>query len=1046
VEVRRRDILAGGIGAFGVAMPTLGRQRTAPYLGDLRVCGLSMPLALGSRRPRFSWQLTGSEGQSHYRITAAYTADNLKREKRLLWDSGRRASAQCYDVGYDGPVLEARQQVWWRVEVWMPDERAVHAESVFETGLVTENDWRGDWLAVEAQDAQLDRAAGLHWLATGAGHLKGTLRGFRTVIEVDQSIQGHLLVSAVELDGVWLNGQRLDVPANEPVAWTTMTSFGLDLKAGVNTIAVSVRRRDQWGVAGSVFAAIIRLPDPNLPRISTAAGWKLGTRLQEGWQQPDFDTHEWVDAPLAKTLPDGEPWPPQPAKLLRKEFRLSAGVRSARLYATALGAYEAWINGRRVSDHQLTPEFSDAARHLFYQAYDVTDQLHIGLNAIGLWVGDGWFASELSTRSRFPFGSAPCRVQAQLEVTLIDGTIVTVVTDGDWTTDASPILASEIYDGEVYDARREQAGWAEPGFSAHGWHAANAITGPIIPVDPQPSPPIRVTQDLHPVAVSEPRPGIHVIDFGQNFAGWVRLTTLGDAGNRVEMRFAEVLGADGLIDQSNLRSALARDIYILKGGGEERWEPRFTYHGFRYVEVRGLPHEPLASTFVGRVVHSDLPVTGQFRIADPVVQRFMTNVAWSQRSNFVGMPTDCPQRDERLGWMGDAQVFWPAAAFNMDIQAYTARVMTDLRRAQSNDGRLPDVVPPLLPGKDTTSPGWADAGVILPHTVWRHYGDTGIIADNWTMMDRYMAWIQAANPDARWARKRGQDFGDWLAVDAVSPGDPTTPKELIASAFWASNATMMAEMAQAIGRSDDAARYRGLFDIIRRAFNADHVRGDGRIGNGSQTGYVLPIRFGLLSDYNRTQAGRHLATDIARRGDRLSTGFLGTPHILEALAMAGQEEVAITLLLQRHYPSWGYMIEKGATTMWERWNSDRGDLAMNSFNHYAFGAIGAFLYRRIAGIDPIEPGFRRVRIAPVFDHRLAGAGADHRTVMGPLSVDWGRTGRTIRMVISLPCNVIGEVMLPSAAIAITHQKRPLPDGRYGPTIIKGGAHTFDITL
>jgi alpha-L-rhamnosidase len=385
--------------------------------------------------------------------------------------------------------------------------------------------------------------------------------------------------------------------------------------------------------------------------------------------------------------------------------------------------------------------------------------------------------------------------------------------------------------------------------------------------------------------------------------------------------------------------------------------------------------------------------------------------------------------------MGDAAVFWPAAAYNMDVEAFTHRFMGDVRLAQRPDGQFPDCIPPFILPISRSAPGWADAGVILPHTVWRQYGDTGVVADNWDAMERYLAFILEKNPGHLWKSSKGSDYGDWLAVDAKYPGEATTPKDLIGTAFWAADAAMMRDMAHAIGKTGAADRYAALFETIRSAFQAAYVAADGQIGNGSQTSYVLAIRFGLLSPEQAKEAGRRLAANVAARGGKLSTGFLGTPHILDALADTGQEATAIGLLLQRDYPSWGYMVAKGATTMWERWNSDTGDLSMNSYNHYAFGAIGAFLFRRVAGLEALEPGFRKVRIAPIFDRRLGHAGADYDAVTGRFTVDWRFVGEQVDLMLTLPPGSEGEVVLPASVGAVrlggktlSPGQRPVQDG------------------
>lgn len=1039
MRMRRRDLMKGSAVALAGLSATshLAASGAARFsIVDLQVCGVSAPLALSHRQPRFSWKLLGSGDpvmQGAYRIKVAPSPEDLAAENNLIWDSGRMQSRETFDIPFGGPAAASRSRFWWSVEAWDAEgKRSSRSHpAMWETGLADPADWSAQWLASEDADAALDRQAGLHWInGTERIPADGT-RCYRASLAAARGDSAVLLLSCPGLKAVWLNGEEVKAEDADPISWTTMATYRLPLRPGRNVIGVSQARYVSYNVPGSLLAAIIRITDTrgNSRRLTSATGWKASIAAPDGWAAPSFDDSAWPVTVEAKRKPAGEPWPAYPAMHLRRGFDVAKPVQSARLYATALGCYEPWLNGEKIGDRRMAPESTDPSKRILYQAYDVTSLVKPGRNMLGLWVGDGWYGSEFTEGARFVFGPAPCRVLAQLELTYTDGSTETIGTGDGWTTAPSAILSSEIYDGEVYDARRERGDWSLPGGSEEGWRAAERAATPNIPVEPQVAPPIRAIQTIAPVAIIQPRPGVYVVDFGQNFSGWARLRTQGAAGTKVEMRFAEILLPSGEVDQSNLRTAFARDIYILKGVGEEVWEPRFTYHGFRYVELHGLPHAPTQDTLTGLVGHNDLPVTGALRIGDPVIAKFWRNSVWSQRSNFFGLPTDCPQRDERLGWMGDAAVFWPAAAWNMDIDAYTRRFMEDVRRSQAEAGGFPDVIPPFVPNMQRTSPGWADAGVILPHTAWMRYGDTGIIAENWEAMERYMAYILERNPDHLWKKARGSDYADWLAVDAKQPGDATTPKDLIGTAFWAADARMMAEMAAATGKASDAQRYRTLFEAIRDAFLKAYVQPDGQIGNGSQTSYILPIRFDLLPAPQRMEAGRRLAANIAARGGKLSTGFLGTPHILDALADTGQQETAIALLLQRQFPSWGYMVGKGATTMWERWNSDAGDRTMNSFNHYAFGAITDFLFRRIAGIAPLEPGFRRVRIAPIFDRRLGYGGADYVSVAGLIKTDWRYEGDLLMLSVALPPNVEGEVLLPGARRQIRMNRGSVPPSR-----------------
>jgi len=750
------------------------------------------------------------------------------------------------------------------------------------------------------------------------------------------------------------------------------------------------------------------------PVVSGASAWEMGLLSPDDW------VADWI----AATPPvDGTENTPLPAVLMRRKFATLEKPVAARLYVTALGAYEISLNGARVGDAHLAPESTDFRRRALYQTHDVTQLIGVGENVIGVLLGDGWYASAFAWKNeRGVFGAPPNRLRAQLELTFADGRRETVATDGVWRCAPSPILRSEIYDGEVYDARRELPGWSTKGFDDSGWAPAYPVETLDLPLSSQVSPPIRATLRLKPVSLSQPSPGVFVYDFGQNFAGWARLTAEGPAGTEIQLRFAEILGQDGQLSTENLRGAKVTDTVILAGRGQETFEPHFTYHGFRYVELTGFPGEPTLAALEGVVAHSDCEVTGTLETSSPLIDQIWRNSVWSQRSNLFGVPTDCPQRDERLGWMGDAQVFWDAASYTMDVDAFTRRFLGDVRVAQRRTGGFPDVTPYEL--RWDGSPGWADAGVILPWTLWRKYGDTGAIDEMWEPMVRWLDWIAANNPDHIWRHKRGVDYGDWLAVDAVKPGDETTPKDLIGTAFWAYDAALMAEMAAASGRPDEAVEYAALRERIGRAFEAEFIRSDGSIGNDSQTSHVLPLRFGLVPDALRQASVERLAFDIARRGSKLSTGFLGTPYLLDALADNGREDVAVGLLLQTEFPSWGYMVSRGATTMWERWNGDTGDVSMNSFNHYAYGAIVGFLYRRLAGIAPAAPGFSAVEIRPLDDPRLDRGGGRYVSVSGPIETSWrrGDDGR-FSLDLTLPPNTTGRLRLAA---------------RPGQTLLEGG--------
>ena len=783
-----------------------------------------------------------------------------------------------------------------------------------------------------------------------------------------------------------------------------------------------------------------------LDRVQSGLG--IGGTWQPSTTGATIDVHDPATGEVIKQIADAtvedavraldaavaaqDSWAATPTRersnILRRAFDLPAAPAAATLTLTALGGYEAEINGQRVGDARLAPENSDFRKRLLVQQHDVKSLLSAGANVLGALVADGFYASEAIGRGRFPFGEAPRRLWARLDVQLPDGSHQIITTDEQWRTAAGPVTFAEIYHGETHDARLEQPGWSAPGFDDRDWPAAWTAPLPPCELHLQESPPIRAVMTRAAERITRLPGGHHVIDFGQNFAGWCRIhlrgALQGKAGRTVTLRFAELLNGDGSVDMSNLRAARCTDRYTLRGdAGGETWEPRFTYHGFRYVQVSGWPGELRVGDVEGVVAHSDLPVTGHFESTQPILQGLWHNTLWSQRSNFFGMPTDCPQRDERLGWTGDAQIFWPTAAFNMDVRGFTRRFLADLRASQQAGGAYMDTNPPALPAAG--APGWSDAGVVLPHTVWQHYGETALIDEHWDSMERWMAWIAEPNGDGVWRHRREVDFGDWLSLDAKSLMDETTPKLLTATACWARMLGMMADMATATGRAERAAHFQAWHRRVQAAFQREFIKPDGHIGNDSHTGAILALAFGLVPPALQQAAADLLSANIRRRGTLLTTGFLGTPFSLDVLADHGHESLAVDLLLRTEFPSWGYMVAKGATTIWERWNGDTGDLAMNSFNHYALGAITAFLYRRVAGLAAAAPGFAALRVRPLMDPRLGSGRMGHDTVQGRIETAWGWTSDTEGWFELLsPPGVQAHLQLPGSA------ERVLGPGRH----------------
>lgn len=987
---------------------------TALAVLDLRTEYLREPIGIAAARPRLSWRIEGGGrdlAQASYRIRAA-AADGSP-----LWDSGVREGGASIDIPYDGPTPDAMQRIHWDVEVVDTAGRCARsAPTWFETGVAN---WHAQWIEAEDAHAAADRAAGVTWI-WASDPLAPGVHGFRLHFTApDDCIGADVLVAAKDhLRGAWINGEAAPLP--ERIAWGTLIPLDGCIRPGANSLALAAEADTSgfFPVDGGAVAALIRLhrADGSVVRLASGHAWRVRAEPPAGWTDSGFDAAHWPAAQRSGSAAAGDPRPPEPAIHLRRAFRPDARVVCARLYATALGAYEARINGRRVGDALLAPEISVARDHLLYQCHDVTALVQAGENVLGFTVADGFYAGAFGWRmERYGFGPAPRRLLAQLRLHLADGSTQWVTTGRGWHASTGAVLAADIYGGETYDARLHPTGWDAPGFDDGDWRPAPIGATPDTALIAQVAPPLLPRHVLAPHTVTEPAPGRFVLDFGQNVSGHVRLSVHGPAGQTVTLRFAELLDADGLVDQANLRHAEATDRYTLSGDpGGETWEPRFTYHGFRYVQLEGFPGIPTSDTVRAIVVHSACEDTGAMRIAHPLLQRIWDNTLWSQRSNVFAVPTDCPQRDERMGWMGDIQVFLDAAAFNMEVDAFLRRFLLEARAAQRDDGAYPIVVPQPLSFPDVVTAGWSEAGIILPHGLWQRYGDTAVIEENWAAMERWMAFVAQRNPDHIWRHDRGLDLGDWLSVDAIKPDDETTPRVLCATAYWAFSAQLMAEMAGAIGRDADALRYARLREAIGVAFGAELIDAAGRAGNGSQTSQVLALHMGLVPADCRDAAAQILAADIRARGMTLSTGFLGTPYLLDVLADAGLWDVVTGLLLQTRYPSWGYMPSVGATTIWERWNGDVGDLSMNSYNHYAFGAVVGFFYRRLAGIAPAAPGFRRIAVRPHWLIEVGRVEARYQSILGPIAtvVDGDARGLSL-LELEVPANAVAEIELPA---------------------------------
>jgi len=763
---------------------------------------------------------------------------------------------------------------------------------------------------------------------------------------------------------------------------------------------------------------------------SAPARWSMGLLERSDW------TALWIAADpevirrdsqaTAATLTEsGTP------VLFRREFELRRAARRATVYASARGVFELRVNGRRVGDDYFAPEWTDYSQRIHYRTYDLSSLIERGHNVIAATLGDGWwsgFVGWQETRARY--GSLQNSLLVQLEIEYEDGSSLVLGTDGAWQCNTGPILSSDFQMGEVYDARREQSGWDLPS-SLEEWLPAREVEPPAASLVAQRSEPVRITETLTPVSTRELRPGAWLFDLGQNISGWVRLE-LTDAprGTRITLRHGERLDASGALYTENLRRAKAIDVYTSRGGGSEAFEPHFTFHGFQFFEIVADPPLPSQArlTAAGRVVHSALAPAGRFECSHADVERLWRNGVWSQRDNSLSVPTDCPQRDERLGWMGDAQVFLRTASYNMDVAAFFTKWMIDVEDSQTPDGVFPDVAPRLDEKERFTGldglcggAGWADAGIIVPWTIWRVYGDRRIIERHWRAMVAWLDYLERTNPRGIREHELGNNYGDWLCIPTDTSFRTHSPmKVLLATAYWAYDAAKMARMARELGRAGEARRFGAMFERVRAAFQEEWLRDDGCLAVETQTAYVLALAFDLLPEGVRPRAAERLVENIRALDWHLSTGFIGVSHLNPTLTLTGHADVAYRLLLQDTFPSWLYPVKHGATTIWERWNGwgdEDGffDPAMNSFNHYSLGSVGEWLFRHVAGIelDPEASGFREFLLRPFSGIGLDWVRASYATMHGEISSEWRRRGRGFDWRIRVPGNTRATVWIPS---------------------------------
>jgi alpha-L-rhamnosidase len=784
---------------------------------------------------------------------------------------------------------------------------------------------------------------------------------------------------------------------------------------------------------------------------SEPVSWSMGLLEPKDWKA------QWIGAPQKRFAWFWRQFPKKkiPSPLLRKSFSVNTQIKRALVYVTALGEYQLYINGKRVGERFLAPEWTDYDVRVQYQTYDITEFLQNGDNVIGVVLADGWYAGHIGLTFLYNHSVYGINRSLLLQLVLesVEGNTQEIVTDATWKLfENGPIRQADHFKGETHDIRQEQVGWNTPGFDDTHWTPVtvdNTIKRKLVA---QMNEPIRNVKEVKPIAVTEPKPGLLVFNLGQNIAGWCKVRLNGaicEPNATISLRHAEMLKDDGTLYTTNLKTAWARDKYILKGVEDREYHPCFTYHGFQYTSVKGLKPgiKPPLDMIIGCAIASDAPLVGEFECSDATLNKLWSNILWTQRDNMISVPTDCPQRDERLGWMADAQVFCQTSIFNMDMAAFYTKWVTDIRDAQMANGKFPDIAPNTrkrgkILGPMNGAPAWTDAGVIVPWCVYLNYGDKRILEQHYASAKKLIEFVHKKNPNLLWKKGWGQIFyNDWLNGDTIRKVKDypnkggTIPKDVFATAYFAHSTELVSKMAEVLGLTEESKSYADLAKGIKAKFTEAFVTEDGTIKGDTQAGYALALFFNLLPDELRPQAISHLVKGLEKYDWRISTGFCSTLPMMLELTKAGYNRIAYQLLLSQRFPSWFYMINQGATTMWERWDGyvkGRGfqNWLMNSFNHYSIGAVGEWIYKVILGInlDENQPGYKHILIKPQPGGTITWAKGHYNSIYGKIEVSWKLEGDKFNLEVTIPPNTTATIHIPAENPAnITESGQPIQD-------------------
>ncbi len=1007
----------------------------------LRCEDLVDPVGIDQAQPKLSWQLQSerrsqrNQSQTGYQILVASHPDHLKGNRADLWDSGKVASCDSVYIQYQGKELSSGQACYWKVRVWDQDGdvTAWSKVSSWSMGLLHPSDWKARWIGVDGEEKEI-RFQGADWIWFPEGQPErsaplGT-RYFRRFIEARQGIKtARLLVTGDNSYAVFFNGVEL----GKGHSYRAAAEHDLlpHLKVGKNLIAASVENVG-GGPNPAGFAARLELTYSDGERVvvQTDESWWTTAALFERWEQPDYDHSTWLRARKLGPLgiePWGDVFEPEDRRLaaryLRKEFVLSGKVHRATVFFSGLGLSELYLNGSRVGNHVLSPGLTEYDKRHFYVAHDITDLLRRGNNAAAVILGNGrFYAPRINVPANTRTYGYP-KMRLQMQIDYVDGHREMILSDGSWKLSTNgPIQGNCEYDGEFYDARKEFSGWDRPGFEDRSWEPARLVSGPGGVATAQLTPPIRVTDEILPTSMHEPKPGVFIFDMGQNMVGWCQLRVKGPAGTQIKLRHAETLKTNGTLYLDNIRSAKVTDTYVLKGAGPEIYEPRFTYHGFRYVEVTGFPGKPTLETLTGKVVHDDLASAGHFICSAPILNQIYTNVMWGVRGNYRSIPTDCPQRDERQGWLGDRSAESKGESYLFQTLPLYRKWLQDMADAQKESGSVPDVCPSYWPiYSDNVT--WPSSTVMIPASLSEQYAAAHVVREHYPSARNWMDYMSGFVTNGLISR---DNYGDWCVppedLQLIHSKDPArkTDTTLLATAYFYHDARLMAQQAAMLGISPDVERYNALAEELKKAFNAAFYReAEGMYDNGSQSSCVIPLAFGLVPTGQESRVFSSLVRNITEKTDHhLGTGLIGGQWLMRVLSDFGRADLAFTIATNRSYPSWGYMVDQGATTIWELWNGNTADPAMNSGNHVMLvGDLVIWMHEYLAGIrsDAEQPGFKQILMRPQIVEGLDWVRANHQSPQGEIASEWRREGQRFSWRVTVPPNTKAILNIPAMA-------------------------------